>query len=82
MLFTLKISLFADVDQFKREMDEYVRQSRQLKPLEGTRGPYLPGGIEAEQEQAYRREGIPLSEPHRRDLEQLADDLGIAVRWR
>jgi LDH2 family malate/lactate/ureidoglycolate dehydrogenase len=82
MLFTFKISLFADVEKFKREMDEYVRQTRQLEPLAGTRGAYLPGGIEAELELAYRREGIPLSEPHRRELEQLAQDLSIGVPWR
>ena len=81
MLFTFRISLFADVDRFKREMDQYVRQTRQLKPLEGTRAAHLPGGIEAEHELAYRRDGIPLNEPHRRELEQLAQDLRIEVPW-
>lgn len=82
MLFTFRISLFADVDHFKREMDQYVRQTRQLRPLEGTSAAYLPGGIEAEHEAAYRRDGIPLSAPHQQELEQLANDLGIDAPWR
>jgi LDH2 family malate/lactate/ureidoglycolate dehydrogenase len=80
-LFTYKISLFSDVDRFKREMDDYVQQVRQLKPLKGTQAAYLPGGIEAEQEQAYHRDGIPLSEPHQRDLEKLADELKLRAPW-
>jgi LDH2 family malate/lactate/ureidoglycolate dehydrogenase len=82
MLFTFRISLFADVDEFKREMDEYVRATRRLKPMDGTDGPYLPGGIEAFHEHSHRRDGIPLSEPHQRDLEQVAKELDIAVPWR
>jgi LDH2 family malate/lactate/ureidoglycolate dehydrogenase len=82
MLFTFKISLFADPDAFKREVDEYARQTRRLQPLEGTRGAHLPGGIEVEHEQAYRRSGVPLSKEHQHDLEKLADELRIEVPWR
>jgi L-2-hydroxycarboxylate dehydrogenase (NAD+) len=82
MLFTFKIALFADVDVFKREIDHYAQRTRQLRPLENTRGAYLPGGIESEHEQAYRRDGIPLSQEHRHDLEKLAADLQIIVPWR
>ena len=81
MLFTCRISLFADVNDFS-EMDEYVRQVRQLKPLEGTTAAFLPGGIEAEHERAYPRDGIPLSEEHQGALEKMAAELGIAVPWR
>ncbi len=82
MLFTFKISLFADVEHFKREMDEYVRRVRQLEPLKGTNAAHLPGGIEAEYENAYRRDGVPLSQSHQLALETLADELGISVPWR
>src|SRR4029434_3665808 len=82
MLFSFRLSLFADVDEFKHQIDEYVRRVRLLKPLEGMRGAYLPGGIEAELEKQYRREGIPLAEPHQRDLERLAKELDIDPPWR
>lgn len=82
MMFALKISLFADPQQFKHEIDEYARRVRQLKPVEGTEGAFLPGSIEADREARYRREGIPLSEVHRQGLEALADKLDVNVPWR
>jgi LDH2 family malate/lactate/ureidoglycolate dehydrogenase len=81
MLFTLRISLFADPEHFKREIDRYVRQTRQLRPLEGSSGAYLPGGIEAEHERAYRGDGIPLSDSHLHDLEWVAEELSIEMPW-
>jgi LDH2 family malate/lactate/ureidoglycolate dehydrogenase len=82
MLFAFKISLFADVEQFKREVDEYAQRARRLTPVDGTSGAYLPGGLEADHEHRYRREGIPLGESHRQDLERLGDELGLRVPWR
>ena len=82
MLFTCKISLFADPEQFKREMDAYARQVRQLKPIEGSGGAFLPGGIEAMREETYRRNGIPLSDEHRAALEKVAQELQLVVPWR
>lgn len=81
MLFTFRIDLFADVEAFKREMDTYAQRVRDLRPLPGTKGPYLPGGIEAELADAYRRDGIPLSHDHQKDLETLAADLGLGAPW-
>lgn len=82
MLFTFKISLFADVDQFKREMDEYARQVRQLKPIDAAHGAFLPGGVEAVTERVNRRDGVPLGDAHRKDLEAMAHELGIQTPWR
>jgi len=63
MLFACKISLFQDPVLFKREMDDYTRQVRQkLVPIPGTEGAFLPGGVEAERETTYKRDGIPLGE--------------------
>jgi L-2-hydroxycarboxylate dehydrogenase (NAD+) len=82
MIFTFQIALFADPESFKQEMDEYAKQTRQLTPLEGTSGAYLPGGIEADHEQQYRNEGIPLSDRHQQDLQSLAEELGLTPPWR
>ena len=81
LVMTFRIDLFADPDQFKREMDDYARSVSRLKPLEGFERSYLPGGIEAERERAYREEGIPVGERHRDRLEKLGAEIGIEVPW-
>lgn len=81
LLFTFKIGLFADPAQFKAEMDEYVRRTRQLKPLAAFDQAYLPGGVEAAREREYRELGVPVGPNHRERLEGLAKELGLAVPW-
>jgi LDH2 family malate/lactate/ureidoglycolate dehydrogenase len=82
LVIAFRISLFMPAEQFKREMDEYVRKVRALQPLEGYDQAYLPGGVEAARERAYRREGIPVGHQHQRRLETLADELGLSPPWR
>lgn len=72
---------FTDLEQFKTEMDEYAREVRQLEPLEGTEGAFLPGGIEAQREKHYRAEGVPLGESHQQKLEKLAEELHLPLPW-
>ena len=81
MMFALRIDLFCDVDRFKREMDEYVRQTRRMRPLDGTAGAYLPGGVEADNERRYAADGVPLGPGHRRVLEEVGGELGVAPPW-
>ena len=81
MVVALQISLFMEPEQFKREIDEYVRAVKGLAPFAGTGRSYLPGGIEAERERTYRREGIPVGTEHRETLETLADEFGLEVPW-
>ena len=81
LVFAFHISLFMPPEQFKREMDEYVRRVRSLQPLEGFDQAYLPGGVEAARERAYRQEGIPVGQDHQERLQALADELGLDVPW-
>ncbi len=81
LIIALRIDLFMDPAQYRREIDEYVRAARRMAPLPGFQ-PYLPGGPEAEKERRYAAEGIPIGEEHRRDLETLADELHLRVPWR
>lgn len=80
-LMTFKIDLFLPPEQFKAEMDEYVRRSRQLKPLAAFDEAYLPGGVEVAREQEYREQGVPLSTRYRETLENFARELDIATPW-
>jgi LDH2 family malate/lactate/ureidoglycolate dehydrogenase len=81
MVVAFQISLFMPPARFKREMDEYVRQVRTLEPLEGFDQAYLPGGVEADRERAYRAEGVPVGVDHRQRLEELAGELGLSPPW-
>lgn len=81
MTFVFDPKLFIDVDRLKAEMDEYAQRVRRLAPIEGLDEAFLPGGIEAEREKAYRREGIPLNDDHQRDLAELAEELELELPW-
>ncbi len=82
LVIAFRIDLFMPVGQFKREMDEYVRRVATLKPLEGFDRTYLPGGVEAARERAWRQEGVPVGPEHQKRLEKLAEELGIKVPWK
>lgn len=81
MLIAMRIDLFADPEDFKRNMDAYVRAVHQLAPLPGFDRSLMPGGPEAERERAYREEGVPFGDRHREQMEALAEELGIGVPW-
>jgi len=81
LVITFRIDLFMAPEQFKREMDEYARRVRTLKPLEGFDQAYLPGGVEAAREREYRERGVPVGPEHQQKLEELANELGIETPW-
>jgi len=81
LILALKISLFMQPDEFKKQMDEYVRAVRELKPVDGFDKAYLPGGPEAEYMKEFTREGIPVGPEHQAGLESIAEELGIELPW-
>jgi LDH2 family malate/lactate/ureidoglycolate dehydrogenase len=81
LIVAFRISLFMPPEHFKREMDEYARAVRLLRPLEGFDQARLAGGVEAARERAYRSEGIPVGPEHRQALEEVARQLGLAAPW-
>ena len=81
LVMAFRIDLFMPPAQFKEEMDEYVRRVRALQPLQGFDSSYLPGGVEAARERAYREEGIPVGVEHQKRLQTLADELGLTLPW-
>lgn len=80
-LFACKISLFAEVEDYKRQIDAFAERVRTLRPMPGSEGAFLPGHVEAHREARYRTNGIPLSADHREALEKLAGELGVALPW-
>ena len=81
LMIAFRISLFISSGQFKKEMDEYVRSVRQLKPLDGFDESCLPGGPEARHMEEFSKRGIPVSPCHQAALESAASELGLQVPW-
>lgn len=81
LVIAFRIDCFAEPADFKREIDDYVRQVRRLKPLEGFDQSLLPGAIELQREQEFGEAGVPVGPEHRRRLEEVAAEFGEAVPW-
>jgi L-2-hydroxycarboxylate dehydrogenase (NAD+) len=73
----LQIRGFLDVDEFKRQIDDYVRTFRATKPAPGTTGPLLPGDPEREAEKVRRKKGVPLILPVIEELRDVSAKTGI-----
>ena len=74
----MRIDGFIDPDDFKRQIDDYVRTMRATKPAPGTAGPLIPGDPERLAEIERRRNGVPLVLPVVEDLRDIAKRTGIA----
>jgi L-2-hydroxycarboxylate dehydrogenase (NAD+) len=74
----MQIAAFIDPDEFKRQIDDWIRTFRATKPAPGTNGPLIPGDPEREAERVRRVEGIPLVMPVVEDLRQIARETGVA----
>ncbi|MFN8486025.1 MAG: Ldh family oxidoreductase [Caldilineaceae bacterium] len=81
LVIAFRIDLFLDPQQFKHEMDEYVRAVQQLQPLAGFNESFLPGGVEAARARQFREQGIPVGPEHQDRLEKVAAELGLRAPW-
>ena len=73
----MRVDGFIDADQFKRQIDEYVRVFRATKPTPGTNGPLIPGDPEREAEVERRKNGVPLILPVIEELRDISKKTGI-----
>ena len=73
----MRIDGFIDVDEFKRQVDDYIRVFRATKPAPGTNGPLIPGDPEREAEQVRSVQGIPLILPVIEELRDISEKTGI-----
>jgi L-2-hydroxycarboxylate dehydrogenase (NAD+) len=71
------VSRFIPVNEFKKEMDRYIGEARNMKPFPGYNRAELSGGLEWQREQEYARDGIPVSFEHQESLEKIATKLEI-----
>jgi|RhiMethySRZTD1v2_1073278.scaffolds.fasta_scaffold13078_5 LDH2 family malate/lactate/ureidoglycolate dehydrogenase len=73
----VKVSAFVNVSEFKDRVDGVVRQIRNGRKAPGVDRIYAPGGLEAETERGYRREGIPLNDATLEGISLSAAELGV-----
>jgi LDH2 family malate/lactate/ureidoglycolate dehydrogenase len=73
----LQIDGFIDKNEFKKQVDEWIRVFRKTKPAPGTNGPLIPGDPEREAETIRGREGIPLLKSVVDDLLDISQKTGI-----
>jgi L-2-hydroxycarboxylate dehydrogenase (NAD+) len=73
----MQIDGFIDKDEFKKQIDEWIRVFRNTKPAPGTNGPLIPGDPEREAEAIRGKEGIPLLKPVVDDLQEMSRKTGI-----
>ncbi len=73
----IDINRFMPADQFKTEVDEYIRRVRAMRPMPGADVAQLPGGPEAAKEQEYRTSGIPFGSSSAQKIEAVAQALEL-----
>ena len=73
----MQIDGFIDKDEFKKQIDEWIRVFRNTKPAPGTNGPLIPGDPEREAEAIRSKKGIPLIKPVVDGLLDISKKTGI-----
>ncbi len=68
----MRIDAFIDPDEFRAQIDDYVRTLRATRPAPGTNGPLVPGDPEREAEGVREASGIPLVLPVVEDLRAIS----------
>jgi L-2-hydroxycarboxylate dehydrogenase (NAD+) len=75
----LRIDAFIEKDEFKRQIDDFIRTLRKTRPAPGTAGPLIPGDPEREAEATRRRDGIPLVPAVVDELRDISRQTGIPL---
>ncbi|GAB5520137.1 MAG: Ldh family oxidoreductase [Rhodothermales bacterium] len=73
----MQIAGFRDPDEFKQEIDVWIRTFRAAEPAAGTDGPLIPGDPERLAHAQRSMDGIPLAEPVVQDLRRIGQDIGV-----
>ncbi len=78
LFIAIRIAAFGDSETFKKRVDGIIQQFQNSRRAEGVERIYVPGEIEAETGEEYRREGIPLSTATLEGLRMAAAQVGAA----
>jgi LDH2 family malate/lactate/ureidoglycolate dehydrogenase len=75
----LDISRYVPLEEFKRRIDQMIREIKSTPPAEGFVEVLLPGEPEFKTEERRLREGIPLSREVYTELATLGEELGVSL---
>jgi len=73
----MRIDAFQDKEEFKNRMDKWIETFRKAENIEGQPEVMIPGDPEREMEKKTGREGIELLDSVKKDLSELANNLGL-----
>jgi L-2-hydroxycarboxylate dehydrogenase (NAD+) len=73
----MRVDGFIEADEFKRQIDDYIRTFRATRPAPGTNGPLIPGDPEREAERVRSKDGVPLIMPVVEELRVISKKIGI-----
>jgi len=76
----LPIASFEPVDIYKRRMDKAIREVRDTPRARGVERIYLPGEREQLLAEEYRRSGIPIQRSVWMELQEVGNQLGVALQ--
>ena len=75
----MRIDAFRSADEFKKNMDQWIKRFRSAKTIEGEEQVLIPGDPEREMETERLQRGIPLWHSVAEDLKFLAEKFD--VKW-
>jgi LDH2 family malate/lactate/ureidoglycolate dehydrogenase len=75
----MRIDAFRKKEDFKKDMDQWIRRFRQAKPIDENHPVIIPGDPEREMENIRRSEGVPLLDVVWEDIVAVAKKLDIKI---
>lgn len=73
----MRVDAFRPADEFKSDMDHWIRRFRNATPADEAQPVVIPGDPEREMEKTRRQKGIPLLPPVVKDLQELGERFGV-----
>ncbi len=73
----MNIDGFIEIEEFKKQIDDWIRTFRATQAAPGTEGPLIPGDPEREAEAIRSKKGIPLIRPVVDELLDISEHTGI-----
>jgi L-2-hydroxycarboxylate dehydrogenase (NAD+) len=73
----VRVDAFRPVEEFKRSMDEYIRELKDAPKAAGQDRIYIHGEKEFERSQRYKREGMPIMAATVQKLAKVGEEVGV-----
>ena len=80
--YAIDIQQFVEPERFYNELESTIAEIRALQPAAGFDAVRIPGELEWDRANRWKRDGIPLHRDHLQKLEEIADGMKLPVPWR